>query len=208
MKHIFEKIALSLSAFTLSCSPALKEPSETPSSPAVFEWTSPLEYEYIDEDCSQLKKYSKIIAQKLIKNEKASPIFKLGNIVFFEIKNSKNTADAVYVFRSAAVALPDHYFEMPNDELFRTFASSVRSQPNALEDYVRVRAMVILSTGNPRYLQEPEDAPTWTERDGRLEIVYYRLKSNGMAAETREKCTLTVDSDQNYHHECQDATAK
>lgn len=167
-----------------------------------------LEYEYIDEDCSQLKKYSKIIAQKLIKNEKASPIFKLGNIVFFEIKNSKNTADAVYAFRSAAVALPDHYFEMPNDELFRTFASSVRSQPNALEDYVRVRAMVILSTGNPHYLQEPEDAPTWTERDGRLEIVYYRLKSNGMAAETREKCTLTVDSDQNYHHECQDATAK
>ena len=84
----------------------------------------------------------------------------------------------------------------------------MRSQPNALEDYVRVRAMVILSTGNPHYLQEPEDAPTWTERDGRLEIVYYRLKSNGMAAETREKCTLTVDSDQNYHHECQDATAK
>ena len=207
MIKTLKKIALFMSSLTAACSPAIKETPEPPVSPSVFEWTAPLEYEYIDEDSSQIKKYTKIIDRNLSKNEKASPICRLGNLVLFEIKHHTNAADATNSYRSAAVALPDTYFALPDETLFKTFSEAVRTQPSALEDYVRVKTMVMLSTGNPRYLQEPEDAPTWNDQDGKLEIVYYRLRSNGMAAETKEKCTLTVDSKQHFTVDCQDISA-
>ncbi|MBR4985527.1 MAG: hypothetical protein IKY83_07305 [Proteobacteria bacterium] len=207
IKKILTRAAIVLSSLSAACTPSIKEPTDTPVTPSVFEWTAPLEYEYMDEDNSQLKKYTKIISQNLEKNEKASPICRLGNLMFYEIKHATKATDAVYTYRSAAVALPDTYFELPNEALFKTFSEAVRSKPDSLEDYVRVRAMVILTTGNPRYLQEPEDAPTWNDQDGHLEIIYYRLRSNGMAAETKEKCVLSVDADQNFTVDCQDASA-
>lgn len=207
MNKLLKKIALVASSLTAACSPAIKENAEPAIQPTAFEWTAPLEYEYMDDDSSNIKKYHKIIDRNLKKNEQAKPICRLGNLVFFEIKHNTRAADAAYSYRSAAVALPDTYFALPDETLFKTFSEAARSKPSALEEYLRVKAMIILSTGNPRYLQEPEDQPTWNDQNGRLEIVYFRLKSNGMAAETKEKCTLTVDSDQHFTVDCQNASA-
>lgn len=209
MKNIFKKVAMALSSLTVACSPAATntpEKPETPESPAVFAWSNPLEYEYIDEDYKQLKKYSKIIEQNLKKNEIASPVFRLGNLMFFEIKHAPNTVDAIYQYRAAAVGLPDAYYDMPNHSLFKTFSEAMRHDLNLLESYIWIKAMIILSTGNPRYLQMPENAPTWNDKDGQLEIIYYRLRSNGMAAETKEKCILSIDATQLYNLNCQEVT--
>jgi hypothetical protein len=202
MKNIFQKAAILLSSLTAACSPTSS--TESPSTPTTFVWTNPLEYEYIDTDDSSLKKYTKVIDKNLKKNEKASPVFRLGNVMFFEIQKSSHALDASYQYRSAAVALPDIYFDMPSQSMFQTFSTAIRSNIDALESYVWIKAMIILATGNARYLQMPEDAPTWTEKDGNLEMIYYRLRSNGMAAETKEKCILTIDAAQKSTLACQD----
>ncbi len=202
--NILKKAAILLSSLTAACSPVSNETPQTPDTPAPFQWTNPLEYEYIDEDDSELKKYTKLIDKKLQKNEKASPVFKLGNLVFFEIQKASQASDAVYQYRSAAVGLPDAYFDMPNTDMFQTFASAIRTDIDALESYVWIKAMILLGTGNPRYLQMPENAPTWTNQDGIFELTYYRLRSNGMAAETKEKCVLSVDATQKSTLVCQD----
>jgi hypothetical protein len=68
--------------------------------------------------------------------------------------------------------------------------------------------MIMLSTGNPRYLQMPEDAPSWQDKEGKLEIVYFRLRSNGIEAETKEKCVLAIDAEQKYSLNCQNVVAE
>lgn len=211
MKSLFKKAVFILSSLTAACSssgangPETSGPSDTP---AAFEWTRPLEYEYVDEDNAQLKKYTKVIEQNLKKNEKASPVFRLGNLMFFEIKHAPDVADAVYRYRSAAVGLPNVYYDMPDASLFKIFSEAMRSNMEALESYVWIHAMIMLSTGNPRYLQMPEDAPTWQDKEGKLEIVYFRLRSNGIEAETKEKCVLAIDAEQKYSLNCQDVVAE
>ncbi|MCL2325039.1 MAG: hypothetical protein FWC40_00840 [Proteobacteria bacterium] len=149
-----------------------------------------------------------VIEATLTSNQESYVHFKLGNLAFGEVVTMPHPSarDINAARQSVAVILGKNPYlvNLPDKVLFAHFAKNIRPNPDVLEVDQRTRAALLLATDSGRFEDEP--APTWTDEDGTLVIHYYRYvhQGRGRARPKLNECTLTVDANQVFTHECID----
>jgi len=140
-------------------------------------------------------------------NQVATIRDKIGNLVFVEVATIPDQ-DLISIhnarYEYVAVILGDNprLVELPDKALFVHFAKNIRSDPDKLEAWDRIKTALLLATGSNRYESDPY--PTWTDEGGTLVIRYHTHYPDG--AERRDsrlyECILNVDANQDFTHAC------
>ncbi|MCL2815104.1 MAG: hypothetical protein FWD23_10940 [Oscillospiraceae bacterium] len=139
------------------------------------------------------------VEKTLLPNQRAYPRFRVGNIAFVEISTSApQLTDSSGSRKYAGVILGDEprLVSMPNKELFTHFAKIVRADPGIMEPSRRIRAALILATGDESRGRDKDAEPTWTDENGVL-IIKYRVLRGGMLLWTEARM-LIVDENQDF----------
>jgi len=157
-----------------------------------------MRYAYLSVGNKDTRTAISIVNSTLSPDQKAHPRFRVGNIAFIEIITSTpNLTDSFSSSKYVGVILGDEprLVPMPSKELFTHYAKIVRANPGIMEPNQRIRAALILATGNESY---KVDESTWTDEDGSLIIKYNALVRLNMAKSITTSNTLTVDANQNF----------
>ena len=126
------------------------------------------------------------------------------------------------------------YVTFPNQELLSHFMKRTRHNPgiikledgdsNNQEDFAlrtRMSMTLLLATGNNNFLRNNDfqsstllntfqryninpHEPSWTDEDGTLTIIFYRMRGNGMMAPVPTQCTVLIDKDDHASYTCSD----
>ena len=132
---------------------------------------------------------------------------KIGNLVFVEIATIPDQ-DLISIhnarYEYVAVILGDNprLVNLPDKALFVHFAKNIRSDPDKLEAWDRIKTALLLATGSNRYERDPY--PTWTDEGGTLVIRYHTHYPDGASRRESDlfECILTVDAEQDFTHVC------
>ena len=161
-----------------------------------------MRYEGLGSYSEDTKTVMDIVGETLRDNQQAYPRFKVGDMAFVEIITPPPPGfmDVNGTREYVVVLLDDdpRIVLMPDKKLFVRFADAVRPDPEIMTESKRIRAALILATGEDCNVLEGEYQPTWTDEEGVLTIRYHLRVGNGMAMPSIIEYTLTVDENQDY----------
>ncbi len=204
-----------------------------PSSPNLAVWGDDMTYTFLDEDNKDGKRALKI-AKKYGDYKNYYPRYRIGNLAILDASTPppKNVMDANSKTGTVGVIFGDEprYVTFPNQELLSHFMKRTRYTPNIIQKIdsnpqkqeefslrTRINITLLLATGNSNYIQsydlkssvlkhyniEPHE-PSWSDENGTLTIIYFRMRGNGMMAPIPTQCTITIDENNHANYTCAD----
>ena len=167
-----------------------------------------MRHSYLSEKDADTKMAMSVVNKHLRANKKewqtqtAYPRFRVGNMAFIEIRAvpTVDVRDIDIPNEYVVVVLGDdpQLFNTPSKDLFAQYAGSVRADPDIMTLNQRIRTALILATGDGSYIDDEGYEPSWTDKDGVLEINYYRHIGSRMMIQQKAEFSLIVDEKQNY----------